>query len=184
MEYKHLMIDLETMGKDSNAAIVAIAAVQFDLKTGAVGETFYEKVDLGSCLDLGMVVDGDTVMWWLRQSEAARNSIQNPKYVLAAVMEMFRGFCLDSSSDWEQLQVWSNGASFDLPILKNALIKIHPISPFPWKYYNERDVRTLLSLAPEAKSMVSKPKIEHHAAYDALYQIEYCCKAYQIITNR
>ena len=37
MKYKHLMLDIETMGSKNNSAIVAVCAVEFNLDTGEVG---------------------------------------------------------------------------------------------------------------------------------------------------
>ncbi len=61
------MLDLETMGNTSNAAIISIAAVYFD-ETG-VGRSFYHKVSLGSSCAIGLEMDADTVLWWLKQSD-------------------------------------------------------------------------------------------------------------------
>ncbi|MEJ0847907.1 3'-5' exoribonuclease [Klebsiella pneumoniae] len=41
IDYVHVMVDLETMGKKHNAPIVAIGAVVFDPATGSIGESFY-----------------------------------------------------------------------------------------------------------------------------------------------
>jgi DNA polymerase III epsilon subunit-like protein len=71
----NLMLDLETMGNAQNSAIVSIGAVEFDLNTGETGEEFYERVNLQSCLDKGLIVNGSTVYWWLEQNETARKNI-------------------------------------------------------------------------------------------------------------
>ncbi|HHR1063622.1 TPA: 3'-5' exoribonuclease domain-containing protein [Klebsiella pneumoniae] len=49
IDYVHVMVDLETMGKKHNAPIVAIGAVVFDPATGSIGESFYKVVCLGRC---------------------------------------------------------------------------------------------------------------------------------------
>ena len=46
---KHIMLDLETMSTASNAAIVAIGAVEFEPETGKLGREFYCNVSLASC---------------------------------------------------------------------------------------------------------------------------------------
>ena len=38
---KGVMLDLETMGNGSNAAITAIGAVEFDTETNLIGDKFY-----------------------------------------------------------------------------------------------------------------------------------------------
>jgi len=53
MNYTDVMLDLETMGRKSNSALVSIGAVEFNLETGETGKEFYEVIDLQSCLDVG-----------------------------------------------------------------------------------------------------------------------------------
>lgn len=43
---KDVMLDLETMGKGANAAIIAIGAVAFDLADGDLSTTFYRIMEL------------------------------------------------------------------------------------------------------------------------------------------
>ena len=57
----HVMLNLETMGYEGRSAIISIGAVAFDPKSGVLGETFYANVDLTSCLDQGLEVNGATV---------------------------------------------------------------------------------------------------------------------------
>lgn len=53
-DYRHVMVDLETMGKNSNAPVVSIGAVIFDPATGFLGETFYKVVSLESAVSWGL----------------------------------------------------------------------------------------------------------------------------------
>ncbi|MEM8381682.1 3'-5' exonuclease, partial [Morganella morganii] len=65
-KFKHLMIDLETMGNKPDSAIVAIAAVPFDMVSGVTDDAlFYEIIDLRSSEKYGGSIDADTVLWWL-----------------------------------------------------------------------------------------------------------------------
>jgi exodeoxyribonuclease VIII len=43
---KNIMLDLETMGNNSNSAIVAIGAVEFD--ENGLGSDFYTVIDLNA----------------------------------------------------------------------------------------------------------------------------------------
>lgn len=74
IDYVHVMVDLETMGKKHNAPIVAIGAVVFDPATGSIGESFYKVVCLESSVNWGAVIDPSTVIWWLKQSSEARSA--------------------------------------------------------------------------------------------------------------
>ena len=50
--------DLETMGTKPDAAITAIGAVAFDLKSKTLGKEFYVVVDLASSMAAGGTVGG------------------------------------------------------------------------------------------------------------------------------
>ncbi|HFV6317431.1 TPA: 3'-5' exoribonuclease, partial [Escherichia coli] len=56
----HLMIDLETMGTNTNAPIVVIGAVFFDPQTGEIGPVFYIVISLTDAMNTGAVPDGGT----------------------------------------------------------------------------------------------------------------------------
>ncbi|EHW2538892.1 3'-5' exoribonuclease, partial [Escherichia coli] len=47
--WHHLMIDLETMGKNPGAPIASIGAVFFDPQTGEQGPEFSKIIDMGTC---------------------------------------------------------------------------------------------------------------------------------------
>ncbi|EFG9970480.1 exonuclease, partial [Escherichia coli] len=64
----HLMIDLETMGKNPDAPIISIGAIFFDPQTGDMGPEFSKTIDLDTA---GGVIDRDTMKWWLKQSREA-----------------------------------------------------------------------------------------------------------------
>lgn len=62
IEMKNVMLDLETMGSGSKAAIVSIGAVLFDPMTGETGAEFYQVVSLNSSAHYGEL-DPGTVIW-------------------------------------------------------------------------------------------------------------------------
>ncbi|EOP3383562.1 RecE family exodeoxyribonuclease, partial [Escherichia coli] len=62
--WHHLMIDLETMGKNPDAPINALAGKFFDPATGEMGPEFSKTIDLETA---GGVIDRDTIKWWLKQ---------------------------------------------------------------------------------------------------------------------
>ncbi|QNK63967.1 3'-5' exoribonuclease [Pedobacter sp. PAMC26386] len=171
----HLMVDIETMGSKSYSVICSIAAVEFDLATGETGRTFNCNIDIQSCMNAGLNVDGDTILWWLKQSEEARlNILVNPEQLVIALLN-FTEFVDGLSPD--QLKVWGNSARFDLGIIENALqTKGQTVL---WKHWNERDVRTLVSLAPEVKKGIPFIGTRHDALADCHHQIKYCSATYK-----
>lgn len=170
----HVMIDLETMGKTSTAAIVSIGAVAFDPAAGTLGESFYRKVDLQDCLDAGLTMDASTVEWWLKQSEAARAALAAAGTGLFSALHDF-WFWLDAAApDIDTRIVWANGASFDFAILANAFRAADCADTPPWHFWNERCARTLMALARDLYGY-KKPKpagTAHNALDDATFQAQ------------
>ena len=111
IDYVHVMVDLETMGKKHNAPIVAIGAVVFDPATGSIGESFYKVVCLESSVNWGAVIDPSTVIWWLKQSSEARSAIVNDDAIpLQDALLQFREFVSDNvAGGSKKAQVWGNG---------------------------------------------------------------------------
>lgn len=165
--FSHLMLDLETMGTKSNSAIISIGAVEFDILTGKTGREFYRNVSLQSCISLGLVVDADTIMWWMEQSQDARKSLTEGKVIsIQQALIDFREFCN------KEYQIWGNSARFDLGLLENAYDKA--MLSIPWKFYQERCVRTLVSFNPEIKNNLEFTGTAHNALADCYHQIKYC----------
>ena len=165
--FNHLMVDLETMGTKSNSAIISIGAVEFDILTGKTGREFYRNVSLQSCISLGLIVDADTIMWWMEQSQDARKSLTEGEIIsIQQALIDFREFCN------KEYQIWGNSARFDLGLLENAYDKIS-IS-IPWKFKQERCLRTLVSFNPEIKHSIEFEGTAHNALDDCYHQIKYC----------
>lgn len=170
-----IMIDIETMGNGSNSALVSLAAVKFDMVTGEKGDVFYKKIDLKSCLDIGLKVNADTIMWWLKQSEDARKELyQGEKFNIADVLKEFSSFC---SYEYE---IWGNSPRFDLGIMQDAYRALN--MKIPWDFRKERDVRTLVSFIPEIKNNWIHKGVGHNPVDDCYNQIDYCSKIWNKIT--
>ncbi|HCL9682370.1 TPA: 3'-5' exoribonuclease, partial [Escherichia coli] len=131
----HLMIDLETMGTNTNAPIVVIGAVFFDPQTGEIGPVFYIVISLTDAMNTGAVPDGGTIKWWLKQSSEARAAILTGQVKLKDSLSRFREF-INEYSDEKFVQVWGNGATFDNAILRTSYERLD--IPCPWRYHNDR----------------------------------------------
>lgn len=174
---KDLMIDIESMGNKSGSAILSIAAVNFDIKTGQIGKIFYEKCKLQSCLESGLKVDGDTIKWWMEQSDEARKEVMDGKQSLSNLLRNFTIFV--ESLNPSDLKIWGNSNRFDLGLIEDAYISLN--KKIPWKYSLERDVRTLVSFASEIKLEEEFMGVKHNPVDDCLHQIKYCVKIYNKI---
>jgi 3' exoribonuclease, RNase T-like len=163
---KHLMVDLETLGTTADSVILSIGAVKFDLEGDSIvdEEGFYSSISIDSNLELGRKVNEDTMLWWLKQPAAAQQVFHEEKFALLDALEQF--------SDWVENRtytVWSNGASFDIPMLEHAYKTSR--MEVPWEFWNTRCFRTYKNL-PGARGvkMPEKQGIRHNALSDAYNQ--------------
>jgi DNA polymerase III epsilon subunit-like protein len=161
------MLDIETMGNESYSSIISIGALEFDIETGEHGKEFYINVDLQSCMDIGLIVNASTIMWWMNQNEQARQDLTGRESInILDALGEFSKFC---NKDYE---IWGNSARFDCGILQNAYNKAG--IPIPWDFRKERCVRTLVSFNPEIKRKYPPNEVEHNALSDCYYQVGYC----------
>ncbi|HEB1258281.1 TPA: 3'-5' exoribonuclease [Escherichia albertii] len=173
----HLMIDLETMGKNPDAPIISIGAIFFDPQTGDMGPEFSKTVDLESA---GGVIDRDTIKWWLKQSREAQSAIMTDEIPLDDALLQLREF-IDENSGEFFVQVWGNGANFDNTILRRSYERQG--IPCPWRYYNDRDVRTIVELGKaidfDARTAIPFEGERHNALDDARHQAKYVSAIWQ-----
>ncbi|RBW85464.1 exonuclease [Escherichia coli] len=173
----HLMIDLETMGKNPDAPIISIGAIFFDPQTGDVGPEFSKTIDLETA---GGVIDRDTIKWWLKQSREAQSAIMTDEIPLDDALLQLREF-IDENSGEFFVQVWGNGANFDNTILRRSYERQGITCP--WRYYNDRDVRTIVELGKaidfDARTAIPFEGERHNALDDARYQAKYVSAIWQ-----
>ncbi len=179
---KHIMLDIETMGNSSEAAIMSIGACYFDPSTGEIGHTFHEEVNLESSVSFGLKMDPSTIIWWMKQEDEARSKFydNDDAKSLPHVLALLNGFVDESA------KVWGNGSTFDNTIIKNAYNKCHGTDA-PWKFWNDRDVRTMVELG---KQIGIDPKrdmpfdgVKHDALADAIHQAKYVSLIWQGLIN-
>ncbi|EEY6532821.1 3'-5' exoribonuclease [Escherichia coli] len=175
--WHHLMIDLETMGKNPDAPIASIGAVFFDPQTGEQGPEFSKTIDMGTC---GGTVDISTIEWWLQRSGEARAAILADRIPLDDALLQLREF-IDENSGEFFVQVWGNGANFDNVILRRSYERQE--IPCPWRYTNDRDVRTMVALGLvmdfDARNVTTFEGERHNALHDARYQAKYVSAIWQ-----
>ena len=154
---RHVMIDLETMGRTPEQPIVSIGAVIFDPRYGVItDETFYWELHWKS---QGRNADPDTVTWWASQSAEARA-------VLDGIDDLQDA--LEALSEWlpKDCRVWGNGSIFDIATLEHAY-RQYKIE-IPWKFWNVYDCRTVLALYEAKRGGLDRSKSNHGTAHNAL----------------
>ena len=165
-----IMLDLETLSSEPDAAIVSIGAACFDGGGGGPWkdpylDTFYVVVDLERDLGGGGWISASTVAWWMRQSDAAREIFNSEKRVSThdALCD-FRRFCEKTG----RVRIWGNGAGFDNVVLRRCYKRLRLDAP--WQYRDDRCYRTLKNLRPDIPYEEAADTIKHRADHDAINQ--------------
>lgn len=163
----HIMLDLETLSTEPNAAIISIGAVMFT-KDGVSDYRFYQTIDIESNGFCGRHMSYSTVSWWMKQDLGARKEFQKPAEKLPIVLSNFRDWFTVYDIDG----VWGNGSDFDNLILTSAFASV-PSLTIPWKYYQNRCYRTLKNLV---NIPLERSGTHHNALDDAVTQAEHAVK--------
>lgn len=167
----HLMIDLETLDTRPTAAFAQLGWALFDPNGSGVQGSGCFFVDVKSCQHHGLTIDWETVQWWMRQDEKARELMQRKGEPVSKVL-------LDFATKVIQLDnlegVWAHGASFDTPILHNAYAAIGMRAP--WTHKICFDTRTLFMLK---KPTWGNNTLKHSAEADAINQVVAVQSSYQ-----
>ncbi|WP_335989561.1 3'-5' exonuclease [Pseudoalteromonas sp. CH_XMU1449-3] len=167
MAYKDFMLDLESMGTDPKDALLSIGISPMNIEERTIGKGFYTRISLESCQELGMNINASTVIWWLEQSQEARDEFKGNyahtpiTTALAAVSEFISNQAGDTPQD--QIRVWGNGSMMDNALLLAAYDMAGMSAP--WTHRGDMCYRTLRALAPNVERV--KPTIAHHALSDA-----------------
>ncbi|ENF3191512.1 3'-5' exoribonuclease, partial [Escherichia coli] len=166
--WNHLSVDLETMGTNPDAPINSIGGKFFDPETGEMGPEFSKAIDLETA---GGVIDRGTIKWWLKQSREAQSAILTDEIPLDDALLQLREFIAENSGEFF-VQVWGNGANFDNVILRRSYERQG--IPCPWRYCNDRDVRTIVELGKtigfDVRTAIPFEGVPHNALDDARHQ--------------
>ncbi len=170
----NIMVDLETMDSKRSAAIISIGAVYFDMKTQKLGEEFYVEISqkgLKHQLDAGRTWSLDTTIWWMSQSDGARNVWQKNDHVkqdIVHALHMFTEFCKDSGE--QRPRIWGNGVDFDNVILRDTYETFN--MGVPWKYGDSRCYRTIKNIFGNKAKLVREGS-HHNGLADAITQAKH-----------
>lgn len=143
-----IMVDLETLSNEMDTTIFQIAAVQFDLMTGDILDTFDRVADIA--LAENIEANGATLKWWIIENNQtlqelmARGTVEkkSPEVILAR----FHAWLMEKINfhGKENVFLWGNGIANDNTWLKVAFKKQG--LDWPLHFRNDRDVRTVREL--------------------------------------
>lgn len=180
---KDVMLDMETAGMAPGSVILTIGAVAFDPHGDALhtagDHTFYRRVDMGTCMAIGLTVDHETLSWWMGQSAEAREEAFTamPRTSINEALLAFVKWFREGTPTKGDGRIWSHGAGFDVVLFEAALRAAH-LGPPPWEFRNVRDTRTLFEVGG-LQGNRTVPRVPHHALHDAIAQAEDVQRAYR-----
>ena len=160
-----VMLDLETMGVESNSVICSIGAVKFNVEDATMGEEFYCTINAESCVQHGLVFSKSTIEWWGKKENAeALKQLRKDNIPLPeALINFTRWFGTKS------LPTWGNGAGFDNVLMDNAYKAVKLVRPWlPWDDRCYRTVKNLFTVVPPERAGTY-----HNALDDAKFQTEH-----------
>lgn len=162
------MIDIETLGTKPGSPILQIGVCSFELSGDGPIDKAQCHVIPESCLAVGLIPDWDTICWWSRQNKEARDLVFSRvegALPLVDALERLRARVKGKGG------LWANSPSFDMVLLEAAYRSVG--AKLPWQFWRFRDQRTYVEASGLNKDAVPKPEgfIEHHAAWDADWQV-------------
>ena len=155
MKHLDITFDLETCSTKVTAAIMQLGAVAwnrnaensdniFTLDNGNIKEVYFNMgVDMRKEFIAGLDFDPDTAQWWNNRDEAVKEEMLRPQTLpVDEVITQFTNWVktLQTCIGAESVTLWSQGADFDLAILRHISSVFHVAMPV--KYQNFRCART------------------------------------------
>lgn len=169
----NLAIDIETLGTEPKAVVLSIGACFFDPESGMLGPSYYANLHVQQQIDFDRQARYETLKWWMQQSAEAQARVfhgDEPR-----PLHHFSDFIADVCGD--ECKPWGNGATFDVSILE-SLFRDFSL-PVPWKFYNIRDVRTIVDVSELDRSAIPFQGVPHDALDDAVHQAKIVCEAWK-----
>jgi hypothetical protein len=197
----NIMLDLECGSiSHPNPVLLELAAVYFDLNTGAELACLSTPISYQSCLDAGLMTSEDTVCWLednipqtLQASKDSQISLQQALFKFSNFVRASHRTTIETLHKEGNMfsgcqpKIWGNGAVADNVWIKSAYEACD--MERPWKFYNDMCVRTFVS---QMTSILGKnfardsPQIgvKHVALDDCRHQISYLVKARNMLISK
>ncbi len=149
--------DIETLGVESNSVILSLACVHFDPVNKPdhkklFEDAFFLKFDVQDQVHrLGRKIDKDTVEWWKKQCQNARDASfkPNPKYDVPFEQGYHAMKAWVDSKNDKNAWVWARG-SLD-QVVFDAITRQCGLEPI-FSFNNWRDMRTAVDFMYNTKN--------------------------------
>ena len=175
MSYPDIMIDIETLSSESNAVVVSIGAIAFDIKEGLSGNNPKKYIIFNTIRQIqdGRHIQDKTRTWWSKQSQVVQDELAKSYLVRVPVeyaLTEFTNWCTEQQAE----HIWGNGNTFDNMVMRNLYKQYN--CKYPVGFRGDLDMRTLKFLAPN----VNVPRMgnHHNGLDDAVYQADVVCEMY------
>lgn len=160
MPQPHIMIDIETAGRDPDAIILEIGAIAFDPETFLEIDRFHACPSWPEQVHRGRTKDKDTLTFHEKQGTRLEDFLPPAPFVSS----------LSSFLDWVKghnpARLWAWGHDFERPILEHAAQSIG--RQLPWRYNRFHCARSIWALAFDEESAPPRP---HRAIPDCEAEI-------------
>lgn len=176
---KDVMVDIETTGTNPNrAAMIQLAGVKFDHKTGEVDSDFFNQCLL---IPAYRTWEEGTREFWMKQPEHVIESIFNRMRDPRTVLEEFLRWVPDGAV------LWAKPTHFEFPFISSYYTDYELPQPFHYRYVV--NVRSFLEGLAFPNEPMSDKDIEmkgdaHDALTDTLHQVKWVLTAIDQHTSR
>lgn len=162
---KHIIIDIETLGRRNDAAITQVGIIPADENFNALDQ-YLIQVDPNIWNTCDRTFTGETLLWWIQQTNSPVSKfptqiVNNYKDLIGKLNYIFRRYTTEDSI------LWTKG-SMDLFCLKDLCEYFNMDTP--WKFWQPRDIRTTKEIIKDWK--VCENTNAHNALGDALIELK------------
>lgn len=162
---KHIIIDIETLGRRNDAAITQVGIIPADENFNALDQ-YLIQVDPNIWNTCDRTFTGETLLWWMQQTNSPVSKFptqiaNNYKDLIEKLNYIFRRYNTEDSI------LWTKG-SMDLFCLKDLCEYFNMDTP--WKFWQPRDIRTTKEIIKDWK--VCENTNAHNALGDALTELK------------
>ena len=174
----HFSADIETLGSKPYSVVLSIGICAFDPITGEIDEDGINlNLKLEEQTERGLRMDTSTVVWWMQQSDEARKVFApDGGCSIDYAFDVIQAYLNKHQADPFHRHLWGNGATFD-NVLLDCLFNVFG-KPDLWKFWNHRDVRTIVDLAGLDKKAYRLEGTHHKALDDAINQAKMVVDGY------
>ena len=161
---KHIVMDIETLGRRNDAAITQVGIVLAD-ENFDILDQYLIQVAPDVWNTCNRTFTGETLLWWMQQkntpvSNTPTHSVCSYKDLVDKLYKIFRRY------NTEEAIVWTKG-SMDLFCIKDICEYLNMETP--WKFWQPRDIRTAKEIIKEWKTLENKNA--HDALGDAITEL-------------